>query len=578
MIIGQMVFNSRKARLVEQIIATLLLCVSQTYAFEIGTSNPDLKARWDNTLKYSTAWRMKSPDTTLSGSRNVNDGDSNFNKGLISNRLDLLSEFEMSYQNLGFRLDGAAWYDNAYLHSNDHAKDGSVNQLSVPYNQFTLATQKDHGSNAELLDAFAYAKLRLGDDPVTVRLGKHSLVWGESLFFGANAIAGGMMPVDVVKMVSVPNTQFKEALRPVQQISSQIQLNSNVLLAGYYQFRWEANRLPAVGSYFSQTDTNPNGAEQILLGLPTPPFLQANEPRGIDQLARNSGQGGLQMRLRSSEIDYGIYLIRFNNKNFQQITDIGLRPVTGVFPGPGCVVPGSVKVGASSCARPGMPVAYHLAYNEGITALGGSLSRTFGDMNLAAEASIRHNQDLASTLAVDTSAMGGAITNNNSNPAYAVGNTAHLNLSTLWSLSPNALFREANFVGELAWNRVLSVTKNRAALDPNATRDAVALRWILEPIYRQVLPGFDLGLPIGLGYAPHGSRSMALGPGAQPADGSGDASIGLNGSYLEVWRFSLSYTHYYGGVQPFINSNNNFSYGQSLKDRDFIAFSLRRTF
>ena len=569
--------RSRRITVAAAALLAQFAVAPQASAFQLATDNPDLKVSWDNTVKYSSAWRLKDPDALLTANHNLDDGDANFRKGLISNRLDLLSEFDLSYRNIGFRLSGAAWHDTEYNRGNDHPNDGAANQLSTPYNQFTDTTRRLHGSKSELLDAFVSAKFDAGESPATVRLGKHSLVWGESLFFGANAIAGGMMPVDVVKLVSVPNTQFKEAIRPVQQLSGQIQLNPNASLAGYYQLRWQASRLPAVGSYFSQTDTNVDGAEQLLMGLPTPPFLQTNAPRVDDQRAKNSGQGGLQLRFRDTETDYGLYLIRFHSKGFQQVTNIGLMPVIYV-PGAGCVVPHSVATGASSCGLPGLPVSYRIVHHEGITAFGGSVSRTFGDVNLAAEASLRHNQDLASSLAVDTSALGGTATNNSSDPAYAVGNTAHFNLSALWTLQPTALFREASFVGEIAWNRVLHVTKNGAALDPNATRDATALRLILEPMYRQVFPGLDLSVPIGLGYSPKGSRSMAVGPGTFPADGGGDLSIGINGTYLDAWRFSLSYTHYYGEEQAFLNAGNNFTYKQSLKDRDFIAFSLRRTF
>lgn len=559
-------------------IAAGLFVVPAALAFQFDTDNPDLKVSWDNTVKYSSAWRLRNPDGALTANPNLNDGDLNFKKGLISNRLDLLSEFDLSYRNVGFRLSGAAWYDAEYNRSNDHPNDGTANQFSVAYNHFPDASRKLHGRKAELLDAFVFGKFDIDEKPATVRAGKHSLVWGESVFFGANAIAGGMMPVDVTKLVSVPNTQFKEAIRPVQQLSGQIQFSPNVSLGGYYQFRWQASRLPAVGSYFSQADTNPDGAEQLLLGLPFPPFLQSNAFRVDDQRAKNSGQGGLQLRIRAEDTDYGLYLIRFHNKTFQQVTNIGLMPVIGVFPGPGCVVPGSVPTGPASCGMPGLPVSYRLAYHEGITAFGGSASHTFGDVNLAVEASIRHNQDLASSLAMDTSALGGAATNNSSNPAYAVGRTAHINVSALWSLQPTALFREATFIGELAWNRVMSVTKNAAALDPNATRSAVALRLIFEPVYRQVISGLDLSIPVGLGFAPRGSRSMALGPGVMPADGGGDFTIGLNGTYLDGWRGGLSYTHYFGKKRPFLDANNNYSYQQSLKDRDFVAFSLRRTF
>lgn len=554
------------------------LMAGPAYAFQIDTDNPDMKVNWDNTVKYSAAWRTKNPSSTLTADPNQNDGDANFNKGLISNRVDWFTEFDATYKNFGLRLSGAAWYDDVYNRSNDHPNDGTANQFSVPYNQFMGSTRDLHGRKGELLDAFVFGKFDVADMPALVRVGKHSLVWGETLFFGMNGIAGGMMPIDAVKLSSVPNTQFKEAIRPVQQISGQIQFTPNVTLGAYAQLRWEPNRIPGVGSYFSAGDSLPNG-EQILMGLPTPPFLTADMPHVNDLKAKNSGQGGLQLRIRHDETDYGLYLIRFHNKDPQLVPNIGLRPVIFV-PGPGCVVPGSIPTGPASCALPGLPTSYQLAYHEGITSLGGSVSRTFGDANIAAEVSFRDNQDLASsTGAVDTSALtGGAPTNNSNNPAYAIGRTAHFNLSTLWSVPSTPLFKEASFLGEIAWNRVLSITKNAAAVDPNATREAWALRMIFEPTYRQVAPGFDLSVPIGVGYAPKGSRSMVFGASSMPNDGGGDVTIGLNGTYLESWRLSLAYTHYFGTEKTFVDAASKLTYQQFLKDRDFIAFSVRRTF
>ena len=71
-------------------------------------------------------------------------------------------------------------------------------------------------------------------------------------------------------------------------------------------------------------------------------------------------------------------------------------------------------------------------------------------------------------------------------------------LSTLAMLPATPLWNEANLMAELAWNRVLRVTDNAAAVDPHATRDAVSLRMQLEPSYRQVLPGLDLGVLLAL--------------------------------------------------------------------------------
>lgn len=563
------------------IAAAALMAMTAATAVELDTDNPDLKIRWDNTVKYSAAARTGNASAALLGSANQDDGNRNFSRGLISNRLDLLSEFDVQYQNFGARISAAGWYDAAYSGRNDNPGfpgGGTPNQMSVNFNQFTRETRDIHGSNAEVLDAFAQARFDLGDHRASVRLGQHTQLWGESLFFGGNAIAGGQGPVDIVKLASVPGTPFKEVMRPVPQVSGQIQLAPNATLGAYYQFRWRPNRLPAVGSYFSNLDMNPDGGEQILLPQASQggPFLDGNIARTSDQRATNSGQGGLQLRFTDDETDYGAYLIRFHNKNFQQVNNLGVRNVIHAGPA-GCVVPGSFSTGPASCGMVA-PKTYNLVWHENITALGASASKTFGPVNLAVEASVRDNQDLASTNAVNTQALGGPVTDNSDNPGYAVGRTAHINLSTLWQVPESALWREATLAGEIAWNRVMSITKNPGAIDPNATRNAVSLRMIFEPTYRQVMPGLDLGVPIGVGYTPKGSRSMALGPGGMPATGGGDFSIGLNGSYLDVWRFSLALTHYFGPEGNFLDADNHYTYKQAMKDRNFISLSVRRTF
>lgn len=541
-------------------LAALALLAAKSHGAEIDVGNPDIAMRWDNTVKYSLGSRLKSADPALLTNPNNDDGDRNFSKGLISNRIDLLSELDLTWEKrFGGRLSGAAWNDTVY--NKDNANPGFQggafpNQQSAAYNQFTDATRKVHGRNAEVLDAFVFGKFDLGETSANVRIGQHSLLWGESLFFGANAIAGGQMPVDVVKLMSVPGTQFKEAIRPVPQVSGQLQLTSNISVGAYVQTDWKSNRVPAVGSYFSNADPAVDGGESLLLGPGAPPAL-----RQADLKPKKSGQGGLSLRIRGEDTDFGLYAIRFHAKAPQLVPLIGLTPG-----GPA-------------------PVGYNLAYQQGITAFGGSASRTFGNFNVAIEGSIRHNQDLASTQGADASSLAPAgvipATNNTNNPGYAVGKTAHINLSTLASLDSTPLWNEATLVAEVAWNRMLSITKNAAAIDPNGTRDGVALRFVLEPTYRGVFPGVDLGVPIGLGWAPKGSRPLAIGsPNAWIPEGGGDVSIGLNGSFRDVWRFTLAYTHYYGQAGTFndLTANNAYSWKQTLRDRDFIAASLRYSF
>src|SRR5207249_3149644 len=72
-------------------------------------SDTQAKIRWDNTIKYSAAWRVQERSATLSAGSNSDDGNRNFDRGLISNRLDLLSEFDLAYKDVGTRISGAAW-------------------------------------------------------------------------------------------------------------------------------------------------------------------------------------------------------------------------------------------------------------------------------------------------------------------------------------------------------------------------------------------------------------------------------------------------------------------------------------
>jgi hypothetical protein len=531
------------------------------YAVEIDVGDPDVALRWDNTVKLSTAARLKHADPVLLANPNGDDGDRNFNKGLISSRVDWLTEADVTWhKQWGGRVSAAAWYDRVYNTTNDNPGFGGgafPNQVSVPANEFTEGTRKLHGRKAEVLDAFVFARFELGDMNASVRAGRHSLLWGESLFFGANGIAGGQMPVDAVKLVSVPGTQFKEAIRAVPMVSAQLQVNDRVSVGAYVQTAWAPNRVPAVGSYFSTSDVAVEGAERILTG----PASAA--PREPDLRPSNSGQGGLQLRLRGEETDYGLYLIRFHDKTPQLVPRIVL------------LLPPAVP------APTPVPGSYYLTYHEGISALGASASRTFGAFNVALEASLRHKQDLASTRGADTSSFTPApATNNSDNPGYAVGRTAHVNLSTLATLPATPLWREASLVAEIAWNRVLRVTKNAAALDPNGTRDGTALRFVLEPMYRGVLPGVDLGVPVGVGWAPKGSRPLAMtNPNMWVADGGGDITLGLNGSWRDAWRFSLGVTHFFGQAATFTDpATNAFTWKQAARDRDFLAASLRLSF
>jgi hypothetical protein len=278
-------------------------------------------------------------------------------------------------------------------------------------------------------------------------------------------------------------------------------------------------------------------------------------PRGVDIKARNQGQGGVQLRYRMTEIDteFGLYAARYHDKSPQLYlaTDIpgGFAPVNLVH-----------------------------VYPEGIRTFGASMSTVVGPVNVAGEVSLRNNVPLVSDPVLVQYNAG---SDNRDNPAYAIGKTAHAQVSAVYLLQTNALWQGGVFLGEVAWNRTLSVTKNAGVLDANTTRDAYALRILFSPAYYQVLPGLDINVPIGLGYNPKG-RSSAIFAFNGGVEHGGDFSIGLAGEYESTWTFGINYVKYLGKEGPFLtppNSNTaTLSYRQALKDRDFISLNVKRTF
>ncbi|KAF1711554.1 hypothetical protein CSC70_06180 [Pseudoxanthomonas kalamensis DSM 18571] len=533
------------------------LAATPAIASQITTSNPDLQITWDNTIKYSAGWRVEESDpgvadNTIGVQANTNDGDLNFDRGLISNRLDILTEFDLRYRrNFGFRITGAAWYDSVYHQSNDNPAElggALVNSRSVGPREFTEATKKLHGEKAELLDAFVYGNFSAGDASINLKAGRFTQLYGESLFFGSNGIAAAQTTLDLVKALSVPNSQFKEIMRPVGQISTQVQLSTKVSFGAYYQFEWERTRIPGAGSYFSFADFVDKGGESVILGPGQVVF------RGKDIEASNSGQGGVQLRVKSGDAEFGFYAAQFHDK----MPQFYLRP--------------GVNVEAGSIGD------YVEVFAEDIRTLGASISTLVGDANVAAEVSVRDNMPLvASGNAVIL--PGDAISDGGDNAAFPVGKTLHANISVLSVLGGSALWDGATLLGEVAFNRRLSVEKNEGQLDPHATRDATALQFLFTPQYFQVFSGVDLSVPIGasLGVSGRSSVNGVL----FPSEHGGTVSVGLMADVRRTWQAGISFSHYYGKAGSIVLYDTavpELSYRNFHGDRDFVALSIQRTF
>lgn len=504
--------------------------------------------RWDNTLRYTAAFRVAHYNEALVADPNADDGDRNFAPGLISNRLDLVSEFDISNGPFGIEASGALWYDTVYHQTNSNDSPATFNPFSVPHNRFTHATEILDGQDADLLNAFAYGSFNLGDMPVSFRIGRHTLLWGESLFFANNGIAAGQAPIDAIKSASEPEAEAKELFLPVAQVSLTIQPRPDLSFAFYNQFEWRRDRLPGSGSFFSDADYLDAGGERLIVAPGQ--FLY----RTPDDTPSASGQFGASMHATLDDVDYGFYALQFHAK----------EPQIFVFYFPG----GADDVGA-----------YWLKFPSYVQAYGASFSTYAGESTLAGEVSVRHNMPLVSqTLASLPGSGGGGYggfastrpqgSGNAPVPqtdvlSYAAGDTLQAQFSSVSTLSPGEFWQGADLSAEIAANDRLNLTKSASLLAPGRDSFAAALRAVFEPHYYEVLPALDLSVPIGFGYNLVGRSSV------DPSmnDGSGDFEIGVSATYRTVWEGSLNFTH-------FIGSSDRQPFG----DRDFVSLSIQRTF
>jgi hypothetical protein len=548
-------------------VAAALSC-GHARAFEFDTSDPGLKVRWDNTLKYSTIYRLQNPDAEqlarYQGSP-AGDGDRNFKKGIASNRLDWLTEFDVVKDNqFGGRISATGWYDNVYQHSNDN-ETGRSHNLSVDANQFNSETKKAVGNDLKLMDAFAFAKGSIGDMPASLRVGRHTVIYGETLMSGANGIAAAQGPVDIVKAATVPGAQVKEFLLPTNQVSVTLQPTNQFSIGGYYQFKWEKSSFFPAGSFLSPNDVVGPGGETMLDNL------QVNRTGDLEP--RKGGQWGAQMRFKpeSTDVELGLYAANYHDKTPSAVyVNVGVNPQLTGF---GLTPPASIA-----------PTTYTRVYQQDIRTYGASASTVLGSDNVSIEASVRDNMPLTGGVCPTTNLagcgyfvntttlLGGPAYDNKDNPLYAVGKTGHVTLVDIHVIQPNALLKDGGSVAvQYDWHTVRSITKNPDMIDPTTTKSASQFTAAFTADYFQVMDGLDLSIPIVWTRNLSGRSRVYVGW----VENGGSLDLGVNFKYRTQWKAGVNYHHFMGNHGASIG---NGSFDQTQFDRDYLSFNISTSF
>jgi hypothetical protein len=496
--------------------AALLQVVGVAAALPIDTGS-DVEINWNNTITFGAAAHTNGYVSGFVGDSYVFGAGTAtaYDRGRFTPlRGDLLSELSVEKQ--GFGLEASAL--------------GRIEKIESPAGTASpyLGCSRDVGDEicsfprgtVEPLNAFIHGTAALGGEQrLTLRIGRHSLFWGESLYFPENGIVAGMAPVDPSLVGTLGAYSAKSGYLPVGQISASWQATSALTLELYDQFEWRRSRIDIFEAH------------------------PADTPSSTDQY-------GAALHWHRQGFDYGLYALRYDAKT----------PVLHLEGGSGP----AAAVSAYALA----PAAYREQFPRGIEIYGVSLAGPLGNATFGAEFSARRNMPLLTGVITDSS--GGSTTAR----AFPAGDSWHAQFSWTYVTPPlPGIPAGATWTGEIAANGLIATTAHPELLTLDRSRHAAAFRTVFEPQFLQVLPRLDLSLPVGFGY-----NFLGLSP-LDPVmnRGTGDLSLGVTATFDRVWIAALTWTHYLG------TAKNTFPYnfvpaGRPLDTADFIALAVQRSF
>jgi hypothetical protein len=616
----------RRRRVLAIAVATALAPIGAVDAFELTPDSPDLSVRWDNTVRYNLGLRTESQDSKIIGSPNYDDGDRNFSNGsIVTNRLDVLSEFDVVWKRqVGFRVSAAAWFDYAYDDVDDKADATAntlVNGLPVAGELSNFTKRYANGPSGEVLDAFAFANFDAGDVPINVKIGQHTVYWGESLLLGGavHGISYAQMPLDIWKGFSTPGSEAKELFRPRGAVTLQAQPLADLSVAAQWFFGWESVQIPESGSYLTIQDAINHGGESFIFGpnplaaaIPgAPAYLRLWRAPDIepDSYSSDLGDYGLAVRWSPTKLDatLGFY--------FRSTTDTipQLMATPGVVPGvpaPTCTaiggvaLPGNLCLANSAATSPaelqqfGKLGTYNAAYGDDIKIYGVSLSKNVFGASIGAEVSYREDMPLQSDAvqvlpAVLVPRVPGSIATTavpEKGTPGALGDTWHAVLNFFKVFPETPVFDTANLQVEFTWMMWDKITQNEAVFKgrdgynqiDEVSKNFVGMAVNFAPTWFQAFPGVDLIAPLTWSQGLSGNAAISFGGN----EDTGNWSVGLAADILQKYRIDLRYSDYYGdysttptGATPaggVLGVPNGAS--ASLSDRGWLSLTFKTTF
>lgn len=412
-----------------------LLMAAQAQALEFSFADDEVSGSLNSTASYGQLWRVKNQDSD-NDSINGNDGNRNFDPGLVSQVFKLTSELTMEYQNYGGFMRGTALYDTELMnHNSDYYSNNDPSQPSQSYphdSHFGNDAQQISGQDAKILDAYLWADWDVAGMPLNVKAGKQVFNWGEALFVrdGINT----SNPVDA-SAFRLPGSEIKEVLIPTQALGFNLGVTDDLSVEGYYQWEWTETVQDPVGTYYSNDDLFSPGGNFVynnfagtalgtgifggfgptvidlygagfggLFGLNNNTFIYpGNSPSnqitrvatiGKDVSARDGGQWGANVKYVVEELnstEFGLYFINYHTK--EPVINSNLGDYQAKDPTPLFGPDGALYAGLTTIDMLGSINAQR-EYVEDVRMYGFSFSTTVGENSFFGELAYRPNMPI----------------------------------------------------------------------------------------------------------------------------------------------------------------------------------------
>ncbi|HVT34630.1 MAG TPA: DUF1302 family protein [Nevskiaceae bacterium] len=291
------------------------------------------------------------------------------------------------------------------------------------------------GTHFQLMEFVASGKVNLTDDvPLTIKLGRQTVNWGESTLLVINSI-NQANPVNANNLFRV-GFQLEEVFTPVNMLFLSTELKG-VNVEGYYQLEWRPVEAPTPGSFLAYQDVGTNyvgktasvsfggvaeDPDSVARPSDNPLSLIAATSTTIqrmpDREPRNLGQYGLALKYFADTVgngtEFGFYAMNYHSKlpyasfysanascarregnalGIDANSSATLLAACPDFPVVAQLTQGDARA-ATSSAFALDSVKLQLEYPENIKMFGVSFNTTFGDFSLQGEVAYRPHAPL----------------------------------------------------------------------------------------------------------------------------------------------------------------------------------------